>query len=31
MPNIKTITVTFHINEDTGKVVNVTRSRRQTR
>ena len=25
MPNIKTITVTFHINEDTGKIVNVTR------
>ena len=25
MPNLKTITVTFHINEDTGKIVNVTR------
>jgi hypothetical protein len=25
MPNLKTITVTFHINEDTGKVVNMTR------
>jgi len=25
MPNIKTITVTFHINEDTGSVVNATR------
>ena len=25
MPNIKTITVTYHIDEDTGKVVNATR------
>jgi Na+-translocating ferredoxin:NAD+ oxidoreductase RnfG subunit len=25
MPNIKNITVTFHINEDTGSVVNATR------
>jgi hypothetical protein len=25
MPNIKTITVTYHINEDTGKIVNATR------
>jgi hypothetical protein len=25
MSNIKTITVTFHINEDTGKIVNATR------
>jgi hypothetical protein len=25
MPNIKTITVTYHINEDTGKLVNATR------
>jgi hypothetical protein len=25
MPNIKTISVTYHINEDTGKLVNVTR------
>ena len=24
MPNIKTITVTFHINEETGKLVNAT-------
>lgn len=26
MPNLKTITVTFHINEDTGKLVNATRA-----
>lgn len=26
MPNIKNITVTFHINEDTGSVVNATRA-----
>lgn len=25
MPNIKTVTVTFHINEDTGNIVNATR------
>jgi hypothetical protein len=25
MPNLKTITMTFHINEETGKIVNVTR------
>jgi len=25
MPNIKTITVNFHINEDTGNIVNATR------
>jgi hypothetical protein len=24
MPNIKTITVTFHVNEDTGNIVNAT-------
>jgi hypothetical protein len=25
MPNIQTVTVTFHINEDTGSIVNATR------
>jgi hypothetical protein len=25
MPSIKTVTVTYHVNEETGKLVNVTR------